>query len=106
MGVRESLSLRRVGARRERDRIQRGVLTVAVVPLVVMIVVSVLMTMVADDGDAGITLFLLFTRRRQALYWVPLRLPRTRIIDVPEESGKQPRAPTFYATKSNLNQGV
>ena len=100
MGIRDLLNPRKL-PRRAGDKIQRGVLAIAVVMLLSMIVVSIILTVTTHDGGAGITVFLLFVAAAAvgAILGFLFGLPRARVSDLP--SGETPTS-TFYLTNSNL----
>jgi len=100
MGIRDLLKPRKV-PRKAGDKIQRGVLAIAVVMLLAMIVVSIILTVTTHDGGAGVTAFLLFVAAAAvgAVLGFLFGLPRARVSDLP---GSATPTSTFYLTNSNL----
>jgi hypothetical protein len=96
--------------RKAGDKIQRGVLAVAVVLLIAMIVVAILLAMTTRDGGAGLTSFVLFVAAGAvgAALGFLFGLPRARVSDLTGDSsaptGPAPvaKASTYYLTNSNL----
>jgi hypothetical protein len=91
------------------DKIQRGVLTVAIVLLVAMIVVAVLLGLFSHQGGAGVTSFVLFAAAAAAGAGLGFLfgLPRARVSDLtadgPADVPPVPaKASTYYLTNSNL----
>jgi hypothetical protein len=91
------------------DKIQRGVLIVAIVLLVAMIVVAVLLGLFSHDGGAGVTSFVLFAAAAAvgAGLGFLFGLPRARVSDLTGDGSSEVPAPpakasTYYLTNSNL----
>ncbi|GIF22123.1 hypothetical protein BJ973_002449 [Actinoplanes tereljensis] len=79
------------------DKIQRGVLVIAISMLLGMIIVAVLLSVSTRDGGAGVTAFLLFVAAAAvgAALGFMFGLPRARLAE-------NSTASTFYLTNSNL----
>jgi hypothetical protein len=94
------------------DKIQRGVLIVAIVLLVAMVVVAVLLGLTTHEGGAGVTSFVLFAAAAAAGAGLGFLfgLPRARVSDLTGDSGTPgattpapaTKASTYYLTNSNL----
>jgi hypothetical protein len=93
------------------DKIQRGVLAVAIVLLVSMIVVAVLLALASRNGGAGVTAFVLFAAAAAvgAGLGFLFGLPRARVADLAGDGSATNAAPTsttkastYYLTNSNL----
>jgi hypothetical protein len=91
------------------DKIQRGVLTVAIVLLVAMVIVGVLLGLFSHDGGAGVTSFVLFASAAAigAGLGFLFGLPRSRVSDLTADGSTEVPAPpakasTYYLTNSNL----
>jgi hypothetical protein len=91
------------------DKIQRGVLLVAIVLLFAMVVVAVLLGLFSHDGGAGVTSFVLFAAAAAAGAGLGFLfgLPRARVSDLTGDGpGDVPPVPakasTYYLTNSNL----
>jgi len=91
------------------DKIQRGVLTVAIALLVAMVAVAVLLGLFSHDGGAGVTSFVLFAAAAAAGAGLGFLfgLPRARVSDLtgdgPSDAPSPPaKASTYYLTNSNL----
>jgi PASTA domain-containing protein len=91
------------------DKIQRGVLAVAIVLLVAMVVVAVLLGLFSHDGGAGVTVFVLFAAAAAvgAGLGFLFGLPRARVSDLTADGSSEVPAPpakasTYYLTNSNL----
>jgi hypothetical protein len=91
------------------DKIQRGVLTVAVTLVVAIVVVAVLLGLFSHDGGAGVTVFVLFAASAAAgaALGFLFGLPRARVSDIsaagPADVPPAPAKPsTYYLTNSNL----
>ncbi|WP_433291093.1 PASTA domain-containing protein [Actinoplanes sp. CA-030573] len=97
MGIRDWFSSSRRGPRKAGDKIQRGVLAIAVVMLLGMITVSICLTVTTGSGGAGVTAFVLFVAAAAvgAVLGFLFGLPRARVA---ESAGPS----TFYLTNSNL----
>ena len=82
MKFRDLFSTRKT-ARKAGDKIQRGVLAVAVTMLLAMVVVAILLTMTTHDGGAGVTAFVLFVAAAAvgAVLGFLFGLPRARVAD-------------------------
>jgi hypothetical protein len=98
-----------VPGRMAGDKIQRGVLTVAIVLLVAMIVVAVLLGLFSHEGGAGVTSFVLFASAAAvgAGLGFLFGLPRSRVSDLSADGSTEVPAPpakasTYYLTNSNL----
>jgi len=99
-------------ARKAGDKIQRGVMIVAIVLLVSMIVVAILLAMATRDGGAGVTSFVLFAAAGAvgAALGFLFGLPRARVSDLAgdgttgttEAPVPVTKASTYYLTNSNL----
>src|SRR4051794_23718762 len=96
MGLRDLFSSGR--DRKVGDKIQRGVLLVAVSMLLAMLVTAILLSLSVADGGAGIAAFALFVAAAAvgAALGFLFGLPRARVA---EESAS---TSTFYLTNSNL----
>ncbi|GIE98874.1 PASTA domain-containing protein [Paractinoplanes rishiriensis] len=109
MGLKDLLRPRKV-TRRAGDKIQRGVLAIAIVMLLAMIVVAIFLGSATGAAGAGVTAFLLFVAATAvgAVLGFLFGLPRARVADLTGggETGTDPatghRASTFYLTNSNL----
>jgi len=109
MGLRDLLSRRRF-TRRAGDKIQRGVMAIAIVMLLAMTVVSAVLGSATDSAGAGLTAYLLFVAAAAvgAVLGFLFGLPRARVADLTSggDTGTDPatgaRASTFYLTNSNL----
>jgi len=106
-----ALAKRSKTARLAGDKIQRGVMIVAVVLLVSMIVVAILLATATHDGGAGVTSFVLFAAAAAigAALGFLFGLPRARVADLAGDgTGTAPspepvtKASTYYLTNSNL----
>jgi hypothetical protein len=91
------------------DKIQRGVLTVAIVLLFAMVVVAVLLGLFSHDGGAGVTVFVLFAAAAAAGAGLGFLfgLPRARVSDLTADGSADgppvpAKASTYYLTNSNL----
>src|SRR5689334_9784423 len=101
MGIRDLLNPRKF-PRKAGDKIQRGVLAIAVFMLLAMIVVAIILTVTTHDGGAGVTVFLLFVAAAAvgAILGFLFGLPRARVSDL-AGADSSPTS-TFYLTNSNL----
>jgi hypothetical protein len=94
------------------DKIQRGVLMIAIGLLVAMVVVAVLLGLFGHDGGAGVTSFVLFSAAAAAGAGLGFLfgLPRARVSDLTGDGsaaggsapGSTTKASTYYLTNSNL----
>lgn len=86
--------------RKAGDKIQRGVLTVALILLVAMVAVAVTLTVTTREGGAGVTAFVLFAAAAAvgAAFGFLFGMPRARAA----ESAASANASTYYLTNSNL----
>lgn len=102
MGIRDWFSPSRRVPRRAGDKIQRGVLAIAVVMLLGMITVSIVLSATTDSGGAGVTAFVLFVAAAAVgtVLGFLFGLPRARVADSTATEGSN--ASTFYLTNSNL----
>src|SRR5689334_22545629 len=94
--------------RRAGDKIQRGVMIMALTMLLAMVVVAVLLGSAASSWGAGVTVFLLFVAAAAigASLGFLFGLPRARVADLSSPDGVTAAPPTgvatFYLTNSNL----
>ena len=109
MALKDWFSRRRV-TRKAGDKIQRGVLAIAVAMLLGMVLLAILLANASDSGGAGVTAFLLSAAAATvgSVLGFLFGLPRARVADLSGggESGSDPgpagRPSTFYLTNSNL----
>jgi hypothetical protein len=102
-------SARRTGGRRAGDKIQRGVMIMAITMLLAMVVVAVLLASSSNSAGAGVTVFLLFVAAAAigAALGFLFGLPRARVADLSTPAGAPTTPPptrvaTYYLTNSNL----
>ena len=94
--------------RRAGDKIQRGVMIMAITMLLGMVGVAVLLAYASDSWGAGVTIFLLFVASAAvgASLGFLFGLPRARVADLGTSDSPTAEPPTrvatFYLTNSNL----